>query len=188
MTETAARIAKAVLYLRKYEGEFAFLKDMQKHVSTPGATLTPRQLAAIENCIRREEKIREPRREDGFKPRGDGFKPQDLDLGVYAVARGEDDVDIYKVQFNKGKTYKYAKVLRPIGGTRLNENDERVKWEWGYVPGDINKLRPYQRMGEEEAKNFGLKYGICAACGRTLTDADSVERGIGPVCMKHFRF
>lgn len=31
---------------------------------------------------------------------------------------------------------------------------------------------------------FGLKTGTCGICGRRLEDADSVARGIGPVCLK----
>jgi hypothetical protein len=176
MTETAARIAKAVLFLQKYEGHFAFLRDMKKLAATPGAAFTARQLDAIENCMRREQ------------PQRDGFNPQDLEPGVYAIARGDEDADIYKVKYNKQKTRKYASRLVPISGTRLNEEDERVQWDWQYEPSAITKIRPYQRMGEDEAKHFGIKYGICAACGRPLSDAKSVENGIGPVCIKHFRF
>lgn len=31
---------------------------------------------------------------------------------------------------------------------------------------------------------FGLKTGTCGICGRRLEDAESVARGIGPVCLK----
>lgn len=31
---------------------------------------------------------------------------------------------------------------------------------------------------------FGLKTGTCGVCGRRLEDAESVARGIGPVCLK----
>lgn len=32
------------------------------------------------------------------------------------------------------------------------------------------------------ATAYGHKFGICACCGRTLTNKDSIERGIGPIC------
>jgi hypothetical protein len=98
------------------------------------------------------------------------------------------DDTIYKVQWNRAKSRKYAKRLVPIGGERLNENFEHVNWAYEYAPGVIHKLQPRDRMSKEDAMTFGLKYGICANCGRHLEQADSVELGIGPVCIKYFTF
>lgn len=39
-----------------------------------------------------------------------------------------------------------------------------------------------QRMSLEDAKQFGVIYGVCCVCSRTLTDEDSIANGIGPVC------
>lgn len=33
---------------------------------------------------------------------------------------------------------------------------------------------------------YGKRYGKCSVCGRALTDADSINRGIGPVCAERF--
>lgn len=33
--------------------------------------------------------------------------------------------------------------------------------------------------------NYGLETGECSICGRELTDATSIKRGIGPVCIKN---
>ena len=41
-------------------------------------------------------------------------------------------------------------------------------------------------MTLDEAKAFGAIYGVCCNCGRTLTDENSIEAGIGPVCAKGF--
>lgn len=35
------------------------------------------------------------------------------------------------------------------------------------------------------AKAYGKLTGRCSVCGRTLTDPNSVEQGIGPVCLSH---
>lgn len=178
MTEQETRrIAEAVAYLMSYDGKFPFLVDMKKKVHDPTTRLSEKQVIAVLNCKKRDK-------------RGDKnqFDPQTLEIGVYKISRGENDQDILKVVLNKAKTRKYAKRLVPINGTRLNEYDERVKWDWTYAPGDIDRIRPEYRMTEEEAKLFGTKYGICASCGRPLKDAKSVEAGIGPVCIKHFRW
>lgn len=38
----------------------------------------------------------------------------------------------------------------------------------------------------EQAKAYGKAYGVCAKCGALLSDPDSVEAGIGPVCATKF--
>jgi hypothetical protein len=35
---------------------------------------------------------------------------------------------------------------------------------------------------EASAVAYGKRTGECSCCGRTLTDPESVERGIGPIC------
>jgi hypothetical protein len=45
-------------------------------------------------------------------------------------------------------------------------------------------------LGKAETKNFGLldslvevmHTGNCLVCGKTLTDAKSIEFGLGPIC------
>lgn len=37
-----------------------------------------------------------------------------------------------------------------------------------------------------EAVRFGHKTGSCAICGRPLNNAESVQRGIGPICAESF--
>lgn len=34
----------------------------------------------------------------------------------------------------------------------------------------------------KEAIAYGRRTGVCACCGRTLTDPESIDRGIGPIC------
>lgn len=35
---------------------------------------------------------------------------------------------------------------------------------------------------------YGKKFGKCSVCNRDLTDAESVERGIGPICAERYGF
>lgn len=56
----------------------------------------------------------------------------------------------------------------------------RASWE--YAPNALRHLRNADRLTLEDAKAMGTRLGVCVVCGRTLTDPDSVERGIGPVC------
>lgn len=105
-----------------------------------------------------------------------------LTPGVYEVAPGE----IYVVKPNQAKTRLYAKRLVEINADRLTETDEIVQIEFEYAPGAIFNIRPEHRMDAERGKALTIRYGKCICCGRKLKAAQSVERGIGPICIKYF--
>ena len=94
-----------------------------------------------------------------------------VEAGMYKV-----DDQIYKVQKAvHGSGILYAKKLVPptaFGG----------KAEFVYAPGVIRTLTAANKLTLEEAKAFGVLYGTCVCCGRTLTDERSIAAGIGPVC------
>lgn len=89
--------------------------------------------------------------------------------GMYKVG----DI-IYKVQVAvHGSGQLYAKRLEVLAhGTA----------QWVYAPGVVKTLTEADRLTLDEAVKFGQLYGVCAQCGRTLTDEASIARGIGPVC------
>lgn len=57
-----------------------------------------------------------------------------------------------------------------------------INGEWVYQGAASRFVNGDQRMDLEEAIKFGLDFGICACCGRTLTNPDSIREGIGPIC------
>lgn len=110
---------------------------------------------------------------------------QNNEIGVYIMPDGR----IVKVQPNKAKTNRYALVWKEIRGERLVDATEaRVHGEWEYAPGVIKEVKPEFKMTLDQAKDFILRYGQCVRCSRKLKAADSVERGIGPVCIQYFNF
>jgi len=105
------------------------------------------------------------------------------DSGVYVMPDGS----IVKVQANREKTRTYAKRWTVIPGIRLTEAGSKEHGEYVYEPSLVQEVaRSGRKMSLEEAKAFILRYGQCARCSRELKDANSVERGIGPVCVKYF--
>lgn len=107
------------------------------------------------------------------------------EVGVYVLPDGT----IVKAQPNKAKTNVYTLRWVTIGGERLvDATEEHVHGEWDYEPGLKKLIRPEYKMTLEQAKDFILRYGQCARCGRRLKAAESVERGIGPVCQRYFSF
>ena len=84
---------------------------------------------------------------------------------------------IYKVQRAvHGSGNLYAKKLVQYG-------DE---WTFEFEPGAIRRLSEATKLTLEEAKAFGALYGTCCVCGRTLTNEESIEAGIGPICSSKF--
>lgn len=159
---------------------------------------TPRQMAYIATlCAERNLPVQAPRtsREASEMIAGLLNTPRpraqraDAPLGVTEPGMYRDaEGCIYKVQRSKGDPSRlYAKKLTPIGGTRLTETDARVQWEFHYAPGAVRSLTPAMKLTLEQAKEFGIRYGVCCVCGAFLRDATSVAEGIGPVCAGRVR-
>lgn len=89
------------------------------------------------------------------------------------------------IYFKDGVVYKVIHAVHGSGkqyAKALNTDSGRFE----YAAGAIRNLTPAHRMTREQASEFGHLYGICCACGATLTDETSIELGIGPVCGKRF--
>lgn len=56
-------------------------------------------------------------------------------------------------------------------------------WDYEGARGALRRIRPEHRMTVERAKELSLQWSQCIRCGAELTNAVSVERGIGPVCI-----
>lgn len=85
----------------------------------------------------------------------------------------------YVVVENKSKTSTYAKVLA---------KSEAGRWFWAYAPGVGVTLADSTPLTLREAASFGHLHGVCIRCCADLTDPESVQRGIGPVCAKKMGF
>ncbi len=70
----------------------------------------------------------------------------------------------------------YAKRLVVDGGSA----------SWQYAPGVGRTLAGLEPATLEQAQAFGMRFGVCMVCCRTLTNPKSIEAGIGPVCASKF--
>lgn len=61
-----------------------------------------------------------------------------------------------------------------------------IDGQWVYQGAASRFVTVDMKMTLEEAKEYGLQTGVCVCCGRTLTDPESVERGIGPICLTKY--
>lgn len=79
---------------------------------------------------------------------------------------------VYRVVRSKSSGNPYAKRLKIHAGSGA----------WEYVPGGMARLVNAEKLTVDVAKKMGAHYGVCVVCGRTLTNPESVDAGIGPVC------
>lgn len=61
-----------------------------------------------------------------------------------------------------------------------------IDGEWVYQGAASRFVTGDQRMNLEEAIKFGLDFGICACCGRVLSNPESIAAGIGPICRSKY--
>lgn len=104
-----------------------------------------------------------------------------LTAGIYLAPNG----DVIQLKTSKTSGNLYAKVAM-AGPDRLNLHGEVVKFKFVYAPGLVRHILPQMKMSIEQAEEFSIKFSQCMSCGRTLKAADSVKKGIGPVCAKMF--
>lgn len=104
---------------------------------------------------------------------------QDLELGMY---QDPETKAVYKVTWNKAKTYKYAH--------KLEVSKWAKKGKFWYVPSMMNKIQSTWKMDLDGAIGYSdwikqqFGFGICCCCGAFLKAETSVLDGIGPVCKK----
>jgi hypothetical protein len=105
-------------------------------------------------------------------------------VGIDAVPAGR-----YAIETTEGATNALAfyKVDRPETGKwagrvfvklMVSDEEQRLSQKQGYAI-----LGKIAAVGAAEASaRYGHEIGECGICGRTLTNDESRERGIGPVC------
>jgi hypothetical protein len=114
------------------------------------------------------------------KPKREGAKIEEPGVfetgeGVFVVRRTQDKERLYALKVIE---------LRDSQGDRLTE-DGRVRYDLQFVRGQMARLVEEDRMPIERIKD--LRFSHCVVCGAKLEVAESIERGVGPVCAKQFR-
>jgi hypothetical protein len=178
---------EAKRYAASYTGTFEFMLDMKLRVTGPRGVrfpLTERQVEAILKCKRADEE-RAARLAAAQRERVQTGR----DLTVLPVGRTYAAVD------NDSGGVTFLIIDRPAPNT---------KWDgWVFVKQQVSddEVRlGAQRPGESYVGQFanlidkvladpvgavaryGLELGVCGICGRALTNDESRELGIGPIC------
>ena len=166
---------------------FGFATTMLEKLAEWGS-LTDGQLAAVQKCMTQDAEravAQEAKREVGrgvdvsriaelfATARGNALKKPVLRVGELELALASE----------RGKNPGAIYVRRPADDTYLGKIVEGV-YEASFKAGaaDIETLKATAANPLELAIAYGRRTGNCACCGRTLTNKESVELGIGPIC------
>jgi hypothetical protein len=118
-----------------------------------------------------------------------GIEPLDLSTlpsGRYAIAHGENSDGLGKVAFyiidnvKEGKWAGWVFVNILAGDNKLRCGSQRPGQKYQGKHEDL--IREIQKDPLAATVLFGRLIGRCGICGRTLTDPESIEAGIGPIC------
>lgn len=157
--------------------QIAFLTKLRDEIAGLGATQEADALTqAIENGLDKrtaskliDQAIAASKAIKAAQRQAKPTQPQTED-GFYLIGHGDEAI-VVKVQWNRAHTNLYAKQLDPETG------------RFEYTPGLVARVaKEGRKLTLEEAKHLGHLYGRCCCCGATLTDEDSIEAGIGPIC------
>lgn len=103
-------------------------------------------------------------------------RKQSVPEGRYALVTGDGGIRFYKVDCpTTGRWAGYVFVKAMAGGESYPVRDRNFREEILYaIKQDVRGA----------ALLYGREIGSCGICGRTLTDENSRQAGIGPVCAK----
>lgn len=183
-------LSKAETFLRAYDGSNGFLCSLKSQVEA-GRMLSPKQVAAAMRNFAPASTVPVTQNQD-VKPgcyidaNGHVWQVKGNQAYVSAAKRARDAGEAH---VPTGGQRVYAKVWVNADSTRVRLDEARDASQvqsWAYIPGGIQQLVIDHRMTLAEAKTFIEFYKECVRCGRHLEADASLERGIGPVCVKYF--
>lgn len=77
-----------------------------------------------------------------------------------------------------------AEVVKSGNGRLYAKVLNRSTWRFDYAPGVVTLLKPEDRLTLSQAAAMGKEWHHCGICGRELTNDESIDRGIGPICAR----
>jgi len=176
-------------------GDFTFHADMLAALVKYGH-LTERQEAAVRNAAAKSAARKaqwaaeQAAREEGAATLTMAKIRAGFDSAVQHLKRPK--LRIATVQFSlapaTGRNAGAIYVVRASDDTYLGKitQDDRFITSRDCTPADSEIVASVATDPAAAASAHGHKYGQCSCCGRELTNAESVSRGIGPICAERW--
>lgn len=187
--------AEAKAYAVQYGGTFDFMRSMHDRVTGPRpirGPLSPKQVEAILKCKAAdiERAARATARDEERARNQTGRDLTVLPVGrTYAAVENESGVLTFLIFDRPGEKDRYGTTNRWSGWVFVKQqqgpNEVRLGSQRpgetysGQWPTLVDKVLA-DPIGAVEM--YGKALGICGVCARPLTNEESREQGIGPVC------
>ncbi len=172
-------------------GTFNFAAAMMDAITKFGS-LTDRQMAAVRSCMardaaRQEEYVARKASapvvtieaiEAAFsKATANGVRSPKLRLDSFVFSPAKShSANAGAIYVKEGETY-----LGKIMGGKLHR-------AFACTDDQQAKIVTVAADPASAAKAYGKRYGSCSVCGRELTDGNSIDAGIGPICASKYGF
>lgn len=174
---TPERMGAAKWWLSRYAGSFEFLVDLQAR----GGIRTPGQAKGVLNCLR-ADLLRNAPAPERQQPTGPQINLRHLPAGRYAYQPADGQAQFLVVQ--KPDEGRWAGCI--FVKSQHSDDLERAGFQGArqdtYRGTHIEALTAIARDPRGAMELYGQLIGACGHCGRTLTNEESREIGIGPVC------
>jgi hypothetical protein len=184
---------EAAAWIAAKRGGFGFAQAMHEAVERYGH-LTDKQMATVER-LRAADAERDAARAKARAEREANAPVMDLSR-VAAAFQSAFDKGAKRVSLRlAGFKFKPAKatganpgaIYVTQGETYLGKvQDGRFKRSFECTEVLEQEIVGLAADPETAAIAYGRQFGVCAICNRDLTDPESVQRGIGPVCAEKF--
>jgi hypothetical protein len=186
-----ARLNEAVAFIRDYTGKFGLILDLRadRAWGTKWFKLSDRQVEVVLNCKQRDAEYSAAREQERKKkqtgrdlnalPMGRTYAAVDNDSGAitFLIIDRAADLDRWK---QPSRWAGWVFVKQQLGPNEVKLGSQRPGESYsGQWPSLIDKV-----LADPVAAvvRYGIELGVCGVCGKALTNQESREQGIGPVC------
>jgi hypothetical protein len=176
--KATAKVVKGAEWLEANPARAAFLNNVGEFQQSLLAglmkygSLTDKQVAAIDRSMARDA-------ERAVK----ATAPGGLDLsGVPSGLYATGDVEVKVDNIDKAGKWNEWVFVKTVDGSRIGSQRPGQN----YTGKLSEELAVIAADPKAAVIAYGQKTGTCGCCGRKLTNPDSIEAGIGPVCASKF--
>lgn len=167
-------------------GKFEFATSLQAGLRRYGR-LTDGQLAAVRRCVEREALQSAERATERAKAE---VSHNNVLKALHDVLQQHNAFYADPLTMTRRKTDQLVWIKHKNAEKVIGKLDNGVLTLWHRPGVDLNAVRAmlerFNAAPLAEAKKMGRLTGRCCSCGRELTDAASIDAGIGPICAQKF--
>lgn len=182
----AAERPAAYAWMVAQAPRFEFAASMLEALKKWG-TLTEGQLAAVERCIQRDaERAAERAATRAAAPKAAAITMPAL----YAVMQNHSKFYAGAITLSRGREHQTVWIKHESAEKAVGKIENGLLTMWNRPGVDMDAVREtlneFEGAPLQSAMKYGKLTGRCCSCGRELTDPDSIEAGIGPICAGKF--